>query len=61
MLIYTDFEYEKYLQDTNWTRQDTDYLLQLCNQYDLRFFKIYDTWLLEKEYNKVLLILHHIL
>ena len=41
---YTDTEYNQYLIDENWTKIETDYLLELCQQFDLRFFVIHDRW-----------------
>eukprot|EP00252_Welwitschia_mirabilis_P021981 TRINITY_DN5801_c0_g1_i6.p1 TRINITY_DN5801_c0_g1~~TRINITY_DN5801_c0_g1_i6.p1 ORF type:complete len:504 (+),score=73.23 TRINITY_DN5801_c0_g1_i6:121-1512(+) len=39
---YTDEEYNKYLTDPNWTREETDQLFDLCEQFDLRFIVIAD-------------------
>lgn len=39
---YTDEEYAKYLSDSNWTREETDQLFDLCEQFDLRFIIIAD-------------------
>ncbi|CAM6121282.1 unnamed protein product [Calypogeia fissa] len=39
---YTDEEYAKYLPDPNWSRQETDQLFDLCEQFDLRFIIIAD-------------------
>ncbi|KAH8550498.1 hypothetical protein BGW37DRAFT_66577 [Umbelopsis sp. PMI_123] len=41
---YTDEEYEKYLTDPNWTKEETDYLFALCKKYDLRFVVIVDRY-----------------
>ncbi|KAM3587108.1 swr complex subunit [Umbelopsis sp. WA50703] len=41
---YTDEEYEKYLTDPNWTKEETDYLFALCKKYDLRFVVITDRY-----------------
>jgi DNA methyltransferase 1-associated protein 1 len=41
---YTDEEYEAYLQDDSWTRSETDHLMQLCAQYDLRWPVIVDRY-----------------
>ncbi|KAF7729230.1 swr complex subunit [Apophysomyces ossiformis] len=41
---YNDEEYEKFLTDPNWTKEETDYLLSLCRQYDLRFPVIADRY-----------------
>ncbi|CAK9310191.1 unnamed protein product [Citrullus colocynthis] len=39
---YTDEEYEKYLKDTSWTKEETDQLFDLCEWFDLRFIVIAD-------------------
>ncbi|KAG9150309.1 hypothetical protein Leryth_017615, partial [Lithospermum erythrorhizon] len=39
---YTDDEYEKYLQDPMWTKEETDQLFELCERFDLRFIIIAD-------------------
>ncbi|KAJ7551439.1 hypothetical protein O6H91_06G015300 [Diphasiastrum complanatum] len=39
---YTNEEYNKHLLDMNWTRQETDQLFDLCEQFDLRFIIIAD-------------------
>ncbi|CAF1124891.1 unnamed protein product [Didymodactylos carnosus] len=41
---YTDNDYEQYLQVNDWSRDETDYLLDMCKQFDLRFFIICDRW-----------------
>ncbi|RPA89647.1 hypothetical protein L873DRAFT_1720922 [Choiromyces venosus 120613-1] len=41
--IYTDGEYEV-LKDPDWTREETDYLFDLCREYDLRFVIIWDRY-----------------
>ncbi|KAJ2401125.1 swr complex subunit [Coemansia sp. RSA 2559] len=43
---YTDEEYEKCIEplDKDWSRVETDYLLHLCCQYDLRFIVIHDRY-----------------
>jgi DNA methyltransferase 1-associated protein 1 len=41
---YTDVEYSQYLNDENWTKNETDYLMDLCQQFDLRFFVVHDRW-----------------
>ncbi|CAZ79242.1 unnamed protein product [Tuber melanosporum] len=40
---YTDGEYEV-LKDPDWTREETDYLFNLCREYDLRFVIIWDRY-----------------
>ncbi|KAM7501141.1 hypothetical protein LguiB_000045 [Lonicera macranthoides] len=42
VIKYTDEEYEKYLTDPMWTREETDQLFQLCERFDLRFIVIAD-------------------
>lgn len=39
---YTDEEYEKYLTDPMWTKEETDQLFELCERLDLRFIVIAD-------------------
>lgn len=39
---YSDEEYEKYLVDPNWTKEETDQLIDLCGRFDLRFIIIAD-------------------
>ena len=41
---YSDLEYQQNLHDDSWTRQETDYLLELCRKFDLRFVVIHDRW-----------------
>lgn len=41
---YTDSEYRELLQNDNWTRGETDYLMRMCQKYDLRFVVIEDKW-----------------
>ncbi|EFJ07255.1 hypothetical protein SELMODRAFT_272226 [Selaginella moellendorffii] len=42
VLKYTDDEYNKHLADTKWTKQETDLLFSMCEQFDLRFVIIAD-------------------
>lgn len=47
LLRYTDAEYAAVghtgsAEEEGWTREETDYLWQLCEEYDLRFYIIYD-------------------
>lgn len=39
---YDDQQYAEYLQDDGWTREETDYLMELCRAYDLRWILIAD-------------------
>ena len=41
---YTDQEYEALKHDDDWTREETDHLLSLCREYDLRFSIIWDRY-----------------
>uniref|UniRef100_A0A6P8HMQ4 DNA methyltransferase 1-associated protein 1 n=1 Tax=Actinia tenebrosa TaxID=6105 RepID=A0A6P8HMQ4_ACTTE len=44
---YTDEEYQMYLHDgsqSTWTKQETDYLFDLCRCFDLRFIVIHDRY-----------------
>lgn len=45
MLRYDDKEYKQLLTDPNWTRAETDLLMDLCDQFDLRFIVIHDRFL----------------
>ncbi|CAO2826671.1 unnamed protein product [Amaranthus hypochondriacus] len=42
IIKYTDEEYEKYLTDPKWTKEETDTLFDLCERFDLRFVLIAD-------------------
>ncbi|KAF3656338.1 SWR1-complex protein 4 [Capsicum annuum] len=42
VLEYTDEEYEKYLSNPSWTKEETDQLFDLCKRFDLRFVIIAD-------------------
>ncbi|PIA32362.1 hypothetical protein AQUCO_04500157v1 [Aquilegia coerulea] len=39
---YTDEEYEKYLTDPGWRKEETDQLFDLCGRFDLHFIVIAD-------------------
>lgn len=41
---YDDKEYNSLLVCNQWTREETDYLLELCSRFDLRFIVIHDRW-----------------
>ncbi len=43
-VVYSDEEYEKLLDCDNWTRSETDYLMYICYQYDLRWPVIVDKY-----------------
>ncbi|CAL0302374.1 unnamed protein product [Lupinus luteus] len=42
IIKYTEEEYEKYLTDPMWTKEETDQLFDLCERFDLRFVVIAD-------------------
>lgn len=42
VLKYTEEEYEKYLTEPTWSREETDQLFELCERFDLRFIVIAD-------------------
>ncbi|XP_061366208.1 SWR1-complex protein 4-like [Gastrolobium bilobum] len=42
IIKYTDEEYDKYLTDPMWTKEETDQLFDLCERFDLRFIVIAD-------------------
>ena len=41
---YSREEYEAFLRSDDWSFEETNYLLQLCELYDLRFFVIADRY-----------------
>ncbi|KAE8270897.1 hypothetical protein A4X09_0g1460 [Tilletia walkeri] len=43
---YSNEEYHAYLKDDDWSKEETDYLIDLCHTYDLRFIVMHDryTW-----------------
>ncbi|KAI7819751.1 hypothetical protein BX661DRAFT_201203 [Kickxella alabastrina] len=43
---YTDLEYDKCIAplDARWSKEETDYLLVLCRQFDLRFIVVHDRY-----------------
>ncbi|EGC28963.1 hypothetical protein DICPUDRAFT_159517 [Dictyostelium purpureum] len=42
ILVYNEEEYDLYLRDDKWSREDTDLLLELCKRFDTRFIVIAD-------------------
>ncbi|XP_021768681.1 SWR1-complex protein 4-like isoform X1 [Chenopodium quinoa] len=42
VIKYTDEEYENYLTDPKWTKEETDTLFELCERFDLRFVLVAD-------------------
>uniref|UniRef100_A0A915EUQ5 Myb-like domain-containing protein n=1 Tax=Ditylenchus dipsaci TaxID=166011 RepID=A0A915EUQ5_9BILA len=47
-LMFTDGEYEDYLQDTRWSKAETQHLLDLCRQFDNRWVVVNDRFDREK-------------
>ena len=43
---YTDEEYDKFLASPQWTRSETDHLMYICAEYDLRWPVIVDRYTL---------------
>ncbi len=41
---YSNDEYIQHLRDDDWTKEETDYLMDLCAAYDLRFVVIHDRY-----------------
>ncbi|KAK2466107.1 hypothetical protein APHAL10511_001749 [Amanita phalloides] len=41
---YSPEEYAKYLEDKEWTKDETDYLLNLAQEYDSRWYVIHDRY-----------------
>ncbi|KAJ8658272.1 hypothetical protein O0I10_005955 [Lichtheimia ornata] len=46
VIEYSDDEYEKYLADIDpeWSKEETDYLMDLCRKYNMRFIIITDRY-----------------
>ncbi|KAJ4829250.1 swr complex subunit [Turnera subulata] len=42
VIKYTEEEYEKYLKDPMWSKEETDQLFDLCERFDLRFIVVAD-------------------
>jgi DNA methyltransferase 1-associated protein 1 len=43
-LTYTDEEYNRFLQNTEWTKSETDKLVELTRVFELRWAVIHDRW-----------------
>ena len=55
---YTDIEYANHLKDADWSKEETDHLLDLCTRFDLRFTVIHDRLvMLLVNYNQLRVIL----
>ena len=44
LVEYSDAEYQAHLQSDDWTKAETDHLMDLCQLFDLRFIIIQDRW-----------------
>eukprot|EP00029_Vermamoeba_vermiformis_P010024 TRINITY_DN5189_c0_g1_i2.p1 TRINITY_DN5189_c0_g1~~TRINITY_DN5189_c0_g1_i2.p1 ORF type:complete len:380 (-),score=131.74 TRINITY_DN5189_c0_g1_i2:11-1150(-) len=44
ILEYTKEQYDQHFQDADWSKDETDYLLAMCRQYDMRFVIVQDRW-----------------
>ncbi|KYQ94451.1 myb domain-containing protein [Tieghemostelium lacteum] len=42
ILMFTDDEYENYLKDDQWSKEDTTQLIELCKRFDSRFIVVFD-------------------
>lgn len=40
-ISFSENEYENYLQDPKWTKEETVFLLELCHRFDLRYIFMY--------------------
>lgn len=45
VISYSDEEYATYLERPDWSKRDTDRLISLCKEYDLRFIIVHDRYL----------------
>lgn len=54
VISYTKEEYATYLEKPGWTREDTDLLVALCREYDLRFIVIHDRWSAQSKTSKTI-------
>jgi DNA methyltransferase 1-associated protein 1 len=41
---YSNDEYTQHLKDEDWSKDETDYLIEMCGEYDLRFVVIADRY-----------------
>jgi DNA methyltransferase 1-associated protein 1 len=44
LIQYSDKEYDELLKNPNWTKEETDHLMNLCAEYHLKFFIVYDRY-----------------
>lgn len=51
---YTEEEYRQSLTSYTWTREETDYLFDLCRSYNLRFPIIADRY--NPKYNRTIVV-----
>lgn len=43
-MTYTDAEYQQHLSGEDWTRAETDHLMELAKRFNLRFIVMHDRW-----------------
>ena len=43
-MVYTDAEYQLHLSGSGWSRSETDHLMSLAKQFDLRYVVMHDRW-----------------
>lgn len=43
-MTYTDAEYQQHLSGDNWSRSETDHLMELAKRFDMRFVVMHDRW-----------------
>ena len=46
---YSEEQYNTHLKSDTWTKEETDYLMELCRDHDLRWFIIADRWNFDPE------------
>ncbi|GLB33978.1 putative SANT/Myb-like domain of DAMP1 [Lyophyllum shimeji] len=44
VFTYSQDEYTRFLEDKEWTKEETDYLFQLARDYDVRWYVMYDRY-----------------
>jgi DNA methyltransferase 1-associated protein 1 len=44
-IVYSDDEYQTYLKSDDWTRSETDLLMELARRFELRWAVVHDRWI----------------
>ncbi|KAG6821560.1 hypothetical protein H0H93_000069 [Arthromyces matolae] len=44
VFTYTQDEYTRFLEDKDWSKEETDYLFSVAREYDVRWFVVYDRY-----------------